>query len=84
MAPKKKGLTRTAAVLAAIALLEKAIQKAAEDPRVRRKAKALAMAAAKRVRAAAKKIGRVARSVSKRASRAKRRTTKRVRQRSRS
>ena len=58
MARKKKGLARTAAVLAATALLEKAIKKAAEDPRVRRKAKAVGKALKKRAKAAGKKVSK--------------------------
>lgn len=53
---QKKSLARTAAVLAATALAEMAIQTAAKDPRVRRKAKAVGKAVAKRVKAAGKKI----------------------------
>lgn len=37
MARKQRNLAKTAAAMAATALLEKAIQKAAKDPRVRRK-----------------------------------------------
>lgn len=61
MARKRKGLARTAAVLAATALLEKAIKKAAADPRVRRKAKAVGKALKKRVKAAGKKISKAIR-----------------------
>lgn len=64
MARKQKNLAKTAAALAATALLEKAIQKAAEDPRIRRKAKAVAEALVKRAQAAGKKISK---SVRKRA-----------------
>lgn len=53
---EKKSLAKTAAILAATALAEKAIQAAARDPRVRRKAKAVGKAVAKRVKAAGKKI----------------------------
>ena len=53
---QKKSLAKTAAVLAATALAEKAIQAAAKNPRVRRKAKAIGKAVAKRVKAAGKKI----------------------------
>jgi hypothetical protein len=55
---QQKGLVQTAAVLAATALIEKAVQKAAEDPRVRRKAKAAGKKVAKKVRATARKIGK--------------------------
>ncbi len=60
MAPKPqlRNLAKTAAAIAATALLEKAIQKAAEDPRVRRKAKAVGKALKKRVKAAGKQISR--------------------------
>ena len=53
---QQKSLVKTAAVLAATALVEKAIQKAAKDPRVRRKAKAVGKALKRRVKAAGKKI----------------------------
>ena len=56
MARKQRNLAQTAAVLAATALLEKAIQKAAEDPRIRRKAKAVAEALVKRAQVARKKV----------------------------
>jgi hypothetical protein len=49
---------QTAAVLAATALLEKAVQKAAEDPRVRRKAKAAGKKVAKTIKAATRKISK--------------------------
>jgi len=55
---KQKGLAKTAAVLAATALVEKAIQKASENPRVRRKAKAVGKALKKRAKAAGKKIAK--------------------------
>lgn len=61
MARKQKNLAKTAAALAATALLEKAIQKAAEDPRIRRKAKAVAEALVKRAQAAGKKISKAVR-----------------------
>ena len=59
MARKQRNLAKTAAALAATALLEKAIQKAAQDPRIRRKAKALAEALVKRAQAAGKKITKI-------------------------
>lgn len=59
MARKQRNLAKTAAVLAATALVEKAIQKAAEDPRVRRKAKAVGKALKKRAKAAGKRISKV-------------------------
>jgi hypothetical protein len=55
---QKKGLVQTAAVLAATALIEKAIQKAAEDPRVRRKAKATGKKVAKTIKATTRKISK--------------------------
>jgi hypothetical protein len=64
MARKRRNLGKTAAAVAATALLEKAIQKAAKDPRVRRKAKAVAKALKKRAKVAGKKI---AKAVKKRA-----------------
>ena len=59
MARKQKNLAKTAAALAATALLEKAIQLAAKDPRVRRKAKAVGKALKKRAKATGKKITKV-------------------------
>ena len=56
MARKQRNLAKTAAILAATVLLEKAIQKAAEDPRIRRKARAVAEALVKRAQAARKKV----------------------------
>jgi hypothetical protein len=44
--------------LAATALVEKAIQKASQDPRVRRKAKAVGKALKKRAKAAGRKIAK--------------------------
>lgn len=58
MARKQKSLAKTAAVLAATALVGKAIQKASEDPRVRRKAKAVGKAVKKRAKAAGRKIAK--------------------------
>ena len=55
---QQKGLVQTAAVLAATALIEKAVQKAAEDPRVRRKAKAARKRVAKTVKATTRKISK--------------------------
>ena len=80
MARKKKGLAWTAAALAATALVEKAIQKAAENPRVRRKAKALGKALKKRAKAAGKKISK---AVKKQAPKARRAATTRRRKRAR-
>ena len=77
---KKKGLAQTAAALAATALVEKAIQKAAENPRVRRKAKALGRALKKRAKAAGKKISK---AVRKRAPKVRRAATARRRKRAR-
>jgi hypothetical protein len=53
---QQKGLLKTAAALVATALVEKAIQKAAENPRVRRKAKAAAKNLNKRAKVLRKKI----------------------------
>ncbi len=53
---QKKGLVQTAAVLAATALIEKAVQKAAQDPRVRRKAKAAGKKVVKTIKATTRKI----------------------------
>jgi len=55
---QQKGLVQTAAVLAATALIEKAVQKAAEDPRVRRKAKAAGRRVAKTIKATTRKISK--------------------------
>ena len=55
---QQKGLVQTAAVLAATALIEKAVQKAAEDPRVRRKAKAAGRRVAKTMKATTRKISK--------------------------
>jgi hypothetical protein len=70
MARKRKGLAPTAAALAAAALVEKAIKKATEDPRVRRKAKAIGKALKKRAKAAGKKISKAVRKRAPKASRA--------------
>jgi hypothetical protein len=58
MARKQKNLAKTAIALAATALVEKAIQKASENPRVRRKAKAVGKAVKKRAKAAGRKIAK--------------------------
>ena len=55
---QQKGLVQTAAVLAATALIEKAVQKAAEDPRVRRKVKAAGKKVAKSIKATTRKISK--------------------------
>jgi hypothetical protein len=81
MARKRKGLAQTAAALAATALVEKAIQKAAKDPRVRRKAKAIGKSLRKGAKAAGKKISKAVRKRAKKVSqgtatkRRKKRTT---------
>ena len=67
MARKQRNLAKTAAVLAATALLEMAIQLAAKDPRVRRKAKAVGKALKKRAKATGKKITKVIKKRRKRA-----------------
>ena len=74
MARKEKGLAKTVAVLAATALLEKAIKKAAADPRVHRKAKAVGKALKKRAKAAGKKISK---AIKKRVPKGRRATAKR-------
>jgi hypothetical protein len=65
-AGRSRRLGKTVIALAATALLEKAIQKAVEDPRVRRKAKALGKALQKGAGIAGRKLTRVARSAGKR------------------
>jgi hypothetical protein len=55
---QQKGLVQTAAVLAATALIEKAVQKAAEDPRVRRRAKAAGKKVATTIKATTRKISK--------------------------
>ena len=55
---KQKSLVKTAAALAATALVEQAIKKAAADPRVRRKVKAVGTALKKKAKAAGKKISK--------------------------
>ncbi len=89
MARKQRNRVKTAVAMAAIALAEKAIQKAAEDPRVRRKAKAVGRALKKRAKAAGKKIAKairkrapkIAKAVKKRATKISRAATKRKRTR---
>jgi hypothetical protein len=61
MARKQRNLAKTAVALAATTLVEKAIRAAAEDPRVRRKAKAVRKALKKRAKAAGKKISKLVR-----------------------
>ena len=55
---QQKGLVQTAAVLAATAIVERAVQKAAEDPRVRRKARAAGKKVAKSIKATTRKISK--------------------------
>lgn len=66
----KKGrirdLSKAVAALAVTALLETAIQKVAEDPRVRTKAKALGKALQERARVAGRKVSQVARKATTR------------------
>lgn len=78
MAGTARKLGKTAVALAASALLEKAVQKAADDPRVRRKAKALGKAAKRQLRAAGKKVSRAAKRAGKRAPKLRLATKKRV------
>ncbi len=61
MARKQRNLAKTAAAIATTALLEKVIRKAAEDPRVRRKAKAVGKALKKKAKTAGKKISKAIR-----------------------
>lgn len=63
---KSRKLGKTVVALAATALFEKAIQKAMEDPRVRRKAMALGKALLERAGFAGKKLTRVVQSAGKR------------------
>ena len=63
---QKKGLVETAAVLAATALAEKAIRKAMDDPRVRRKAKAAGRTVARKAKAVGRKAKAVTRKLTKR------------------
>jgi hypothetical protein len=76
---QQKSLAKTAAALAATALVEKAIQKAAEDPRIRRKAKAAGKALKKRAKAAGKKITKVLRKRAPQLGRARSGARKRAR-----
>jgi hypothetical protein len=78
MARKQKNLARTAAALAATALVEKAIQKAAKDRRIRRKAKALAKAVTKRAKSAGKKITKAIKKRAPKVRRAAKKRRKRV------
>jgi hypothetical protein len=55
---QQKGVVQTAAVLAATALLERVVQKAAEDPRVRRQARAAGKKVAKSIKATTRKISK--------------------------
>jgi hypothetical protein len=55
---EQKSLAQTVVALAATALVEKAVQTAAEDPRVRRKAKAAGKTIKKNAKAAVRKITR--------------------------
>lgn len=87
MAPRTKAskrgsvskLARSVIVLAATALVEKAIQRAAQDPRIRRKVEALVRDAEKRVRAAGQKVTRAAKSAGRQAPKVRRAAAKRVR-----
>src|SRR6266446_1581100 len=71
MAGKTKRLAKAAVTLAATALVEKAIEKAVKDRRVRRKVAELGKAAGKQARttgkAAGRKVGHLARTARKRA-----------------
>lgn len=70
MARTQKNLAKSVAALAATALLEKALQKAAEDPRIRRKAKAVAKAVGKRAKAAGRRIAKVIKKRTRKVARA--------------
>ena len=72
-------LAKSVIALAATALLEKAIQKAAQDPKIRRKVEALVREAEKRVRAAGKRVGRAAKSAGKRAPKVRRAAARKAR-----
>jgi hypothetical protein len=80
MARKKKNLAKTAAAMAATALVERAIRKVSEDPRVRRKVKAVGKALKKRAKAARKKI---VKAVKKRVPKVRRAAKARTRKRAR-
>ena len=60
MAGTTKRLTKAVVALAASSVVEKAVRKAAEDPRVRRKAGELERALRKKARAAGKSAGKKA------------------------
>jgi hypothetical protein len=66
---KLRKLGKTAAALAATALLEAAVQKVLKDPKFRRKAAALVKAAEKRSKTAGKKLRRAVAGGRKRRSR---------------
>jgi ElaB/YqjD/DUF883 family membrane-anchored ribosome-binding protein len=72
-------LAKSVLALAATALVEKAIQKAAQDPKIRRKVEALIKAAEKRVRGAGKKVSRAAKSAAKRGPKVRRAAAKKMR-----
>jgi len=71
-------LAKSVIALAAAALVEKAIQKAAQDPKVRRKVEALVKAAEKRVRVAGKSVSRLAKSAGRQAPKVRRAAARRV------
>ena len=73
-------LARSVIALAAAALVEKAIQKAAQDPKVRRKVEALVKAEEKRVRIAGKSVGRLAKSAGRQAPKVRSAAARRVKQ----
>jgi hypothetical protein len=73
-------LAKSVIALAAAALVEKAIQKAAQDPKVRRKVEALVKAAEKRVRVAGKSVSRLAKSAGRQAPKVRRAAARRVKQ----
>ena len=71
-------LAKSVIALAAAALVEKAIQKAAQDPKVRRKVEALVKAAEKRVRVARKSVSRLAKAAGRQAPKVRRAAARRV------
>ena len=73
-------LAKGVIALAATALVEKAIQKAAQDPKVRRKVEALVKAAEKRVRVAGKSASRLAKSAGRQAPKVGRAAARKVKQ----
>lgn len=65
MAGRTKRLAKAAVVLAASALMQKAVEQAVKSPRVRRRASELQKAAGKRARATGKVVGKRAQATGK-------------------